>query len=103
MFVAMRSPTVRRACVVLAVTIPCTALRAQTEGEIDADGHNVVRIEAEAKLVVPPETTEAVWSWLSARYRDLSFLDRDDRRFTAEFGDEHFIDRYFDSPDLAFL
>jgi len=99
----MPSSLRRAACLAFAAVWPCAAVLAQDDGEFSAHGHNVVRIETEAKLTVPNDLAEEVWTWLSARYRDCSFLDRDGHRFRATFGDEHFIDRYFDTPDLAFL
>jgi hypothetical protein len=76
---------------------------AQGTGEFSAHGANVVRVENEAKLKVPREITEDVWTWLRARYADSSFLNRDGHAFTSTFGDEQFIDRYFDTPDLKML
>jgi hypothetical protein len=78
-----------------------TAL-AQTS-EFSAEGSDVVRIENEAKLKVPEGITEDVWTWLQERYKAPTWLNREGRAFTSTFGDELFIDRYFDTPDLTLL
>lgn len=80
-----------------------TLASAQDDGEFGARGHNVVRVENEAKLAVPREITEQVWQWLRKRYADPGFLNRDGHQFTVTFGDEKFVDRYFDAPELKFL
>lgn len=76
---------------------------AQDDGEFGGSGAGAVRVENEAKLAVPRAEADAVWQWLRQRYGAPSFLDRDGRRFSSTLGDERFIDRYFDSPDLDFL
>jgi hypothetical protein len=61
------------------------------------------RIEYEAKLRVPLDDYDPLWSWLLMRYADLSWLDDGGYRFEAAFGDEDFTDTYFDTPDLQLL
>lgn len=64
---------------------------------------NALRIEWEAKLLVPLDEMEAVWTWLEQRYRDTSWLNSDAQQFTAAFGNEDFSDTYFDTPELELL
>ncbi len=68
-----------------------------------AHGADVVRIENEAKLLVPEAQVESVWTYLQQRYQDCQWLDRDGSRIRAAFGDETFVDVYFDTPDLRVL
>jgi hypothetical protein len=85
------------------VLILGAASPAQDDGEFGAHGFDVVRVENEAKLSVPRHRTEEVWRWLADRYAAPSFLDRDGHAFRSTFGDERFVDRYFDSPELQLL
>jgi len=87
----------------LAAAAPAQGRYQQGNGEFGASGVNVLRIESEAKLRVPLEATEAVWTWLVQRYADCSWLDRDGSRFSAVLGDELFEDVYFDTPALQLL
>jgi hypothetical protein len=93
-----------RTAVLLPLVISVFASTALAQSsEFSAEGSNVVRIENEAKLKVPQEITEQVWTWLQERYKDSTWLNRDGRTFTSTFGDEIFVDRYFDTPDLKLL
>lgn len=67
------------------------------------DDNEDIRIEYEIKLKLPPEQIDDVWNWLTVRYKELSWLNDEEFRFTAEFGDEDFTDTYFDTPDLILL
>lgn len=63
-----------------------------------------IRLENEIKLAVPDEIVDDVWAYLQQRYRnDLAFLTAAAGRLRAEFSDESFRDRYFDTPDLSLL
>lgn len=93
---------VSRSVTAAALLLLAAPLAGQSD-EFGAEGVNVVRIENEAKLRVPDDVREAVWKWLQTRYREPGFLDRAGHAFHATFGDEVFVDRYFDSPELQLL
>src|SRR5688572_1093434 len=63
------------------------------------------RIENECMLVVPDAQEEAVWAYLQRRYGagQGSILPELGPAFAATFSDEGFVDRYFDTDDLAVL
>lgn len=84
---------------ILFVCMMATALPAFAQPAEDAS----VRIEHEVKLKVPLEQIEDVWQWLNDRYSDTTWLDRNGRAFSTTFGDEDFIDLYFDTPELTLL
>ncbi|MBW6537645.1 MAG: CYTH domain-containing protein, partial [Mariniphaga sp.] len=64
---------------------------------------NNIRIEYEIKLRLPLEQIDEVWDWLVVSYKDVAWLNDEDYRFEAEFGNEDFTDTYFDTPDLMIL
>ncbi|HEX6813668.1 MAG TPA: CYTH domain-containing protein [Planctomycetota bacterium] len=85
-----------------ALSLPAAAQQDPT-GEFTAHGDNIVRIEDEVKLRVPQDQVEAVWQWLVQRYGDCAWLARDGHTFQATFGDERFVDTYYDDPSLSLL
>jgi len=89
--------------VLLATLAAVEGLAAQGNGEFDAHGFNALRIENEAKLRVPLEIEDAVWQWMQQHYRDPQWLAERGQGFTTTTGDEHFVDTYFDTPDLRLL
>lgn len=75
--------------------------RQSQEDEVDAHGHDKVRIEQEDKLLVPTERIEEVWEYLRQRlHEDKAFLAELDPRFTSKWSEELFHDTYFDTPSL---
>jgi hypothetical protein len=73
------------------------------QSEFDGAGQGLVRIESELKLTVPEELVERVWQWLQTRYDDLTWLNDAEFTFTAGFGDEGFLDTYYDDDELSVL
>lgn len=66
--------------------------------------HPDMRIESEDKLTVPVEKTEEVWNFMHETFvADVQKLQSIDAAFTAYFYEEHFVDTYFDTPDLQLL
>jgi hypothetical protein len=101
---------VRVALSLFALLVASTpGLRAQDEadpsnqGEFSAHGVGVERVEVEAKIRVPLEERDSLWAWLQQRYAAPSWLDREGLEFRATFGDEDFVDVYFDTPTLPLL
>jgi hypothetical protein len=63
-----------------------------------------IRLENEAKLVVPTEITEQVWTYMLARLiNDKSYIQSLDPTLDSYWYDEVFTDAYFDTPDLTML
>lgn len=104
-FVGKRS--FRRALSLMLIVIALLALApvaAAQDGTSPAvqDGEGV-RIESEIKLKVPLAQVDTVWDWLQERYADASWLDQKGHTFYATFGNENFVDTYFDTPTLEML
>lgn len=72
---------------------------------VPAVASGLERIESEVKIRVPAEAVESVWSYLQERYLGPDgpvFLEGEGgRRFRATASEEFFLDRYFDTPELA--
>ncbi len=63
-----------------------------------------LRIENEAKLVVPADQLEQVWAYLLKRLvTDKTYIHSLDPAFDSYWYDELFTDVYFDTPDLVML
>jgi hypothetical protein len=63
-----------------------------------------LRIENEAKLVVPDDKIEEVWGYLVGRLvDDKTFIQSIDPSLDSYWYDELFVDVYYDSPDLVML
>jgi hypothetical protein len=78
---------------------PAIDLFDDLEGAVDS-----VRIESEFKLGVPADLVDSVWAYFERRYAGpVTFLEVGGERFEAQFSDEYFLDRYFDTPDLWLL
>ena len=61
-----------------------------------------IRLENEAKIVVPKEILEDVWTYLRTRIcDDKTFIKNIDPALDSYWDDEMFYDTYFDTPDLA--
>lgn len=61
-----------------------------------------LRLENEAKIAVPPEILEDVWTYLRTRIvEDKTFLKNINPALDSYWDDEMFYDTYFDTPDLA--
>jgi hypothetical protein len=66
-----------------------------------ANGFDVLRIEQEDKITVPPEKADEVWEFLlQYLIKDTAALKRIHSGFTSSFAIEQFTDTYFDTPDL---
>ena len=76
---------------------------AQTPLPFRSDFANM-RIESEAKLVVPPAILEDVWAYMLRRLvTDKTFLKSLDPNLDSYWNDEIFNDIYYDTPDLVML
>ena len=74
------------------------------EEDFSAAGYSKLRVEQEAKLLVPLERAEAVWKFLYDRYvMDVTALKELDLLFASYCNEEQFTDTYFDTPDLKLL
>jgi hypothetical protein len=63
-----------------------------------------LRIENEAKLVVPQDQIEIVWTYLlNELVTDQTYIKSLDAGFNSYWYDEVFTDEYFDTPDLYLL
>lgn len=81
-----------------------TAAGPPETSEFSASGFNVLRIEQEDKLTVPPELAEEVWNFLHHwLVEDTESLKQLDPLFTSYWHDELFTDTYFDTPALDVL
>jgi hypothetical protein len=70
-------------------------------GEFDAHGANIVRVEQEDKITVPPEHADEVWNFLKNYLaNDSETLKKLDPKFTSYWNEELFTDTYFDTPSL---
>jgi len=75
----------------------------QTSQPVSISG-TPVRIENEAKLVVPSQILEEVWQYMLERLvNDKSFIQSLDPSLDSYWYDELFTDVYYDTPDLAML
>lgn len=76
----------------------------EQESEFSARGFNVLRIEQEDKLTVPPGQAAAVWNFLhDYLVKDTTALKQLDPNFTSFYYVEDFTDTYYDTPDLQML
>ena len=68
------------------------------------EGFGAVRVENEFKLVVPDSLVTRVWDYLRTRYTTSAEpLDLAGHRLRSAFGDEVFIDVYYDAPGRPLL
>jgi hypothetical protein len=76
----------------------------EQESEFSARGFNVMRIEQEDKITVPPDQAEAVWEFLHEHLiKDTTALKQLDPNFTSFYYVEDFTDTYYDTPELQML
>jgi hypothetical protein len=87
------------------VAAPTPTISAQKAGPTPpASLTSDIRLENEAKLVVPMQMTEQVWDYLLARLiNDKTFIQSLDPTLDSYWYDEIFTDAYFDTPDLTML
>ncbi len=70
-------------------------------GEFGAHGFNIVRVEQEDKITVPPDKADEVWAFLlHYLHEDQESLKKLDPNFTSYWSEELFIDTYYDTPSL---
>lgn len=70
-------------------------------GEFGAHGFNIVRVEQEDKITVPPDKADEVWAFLlHYLHEDTASLKKLDPNFTSYWSEELFIDTYYDTPSL---
>jgi len=78
-----------------------TLSASETKVPLNSD-FSALRIENEAKLVVPKDKIEEIWSYLLDRLvTDKTFIKSLDPGLDSYWYDELFTDVYFDSPDLV--
>lgn len=89
----------------LRARLPCIVLLvAVLAGGVAVPAHGQrVFMEREYKLDVPMQTVDEVWEYLQGRYGGEDVFPGKPGSFAARFSAEHFIDRYFDTPELDLL
>ena len=86
----------------LAWALPTATATAQTE--FNASGFGVMRIENEAKIAVPDQDVERLWTYLSSYIPSKDFiLEKQDTAFSAKMAEDIFVDQYFDNEDMQLL
>src|SRR3989344_3294548 len=76
-------------------------LRDRLAAESSARGFDTVRIEDDFNLAYPLGKSDELVSYFKGRYiDDRGFVKELGQNFTSTYGDEDFIDTYFDTPQL---
>ena len=91
----------RRIVAVTLFLLPVISSVGAEEDDMSASGFDNLRIEQEAKLLVPNEIADDVLAWLKERYvENRSRIVEIDPSFTTYVHVEDFTDVYYDTPSL---